>query len=71
MQKDQFTGPDAPRPPQIALNFRNVPAVTAHVSINGRHFTWLSLLLRPLGRVVIPWFEWRGRRRARNESRTA
>ncbi len=48
--------------------FRNVPSYDANVSINGRHSVWMSRIIRPFGRFVFAWLEWRARRRARNES---
>ena len=71
MQKDQSTGPDAPRPPEVAVNFRTVPSYSASVRINGQHSDLLSRLIRPFGILVFAWAEWRGRRRARNNSRPA
>jgi hypothetical protein len=70
MQKDQPTGPDTPRPPEFAVNFRTVPSYSASVRINGRHSDLLSRLIRPFGRLVFAWAEWRGKR-ARNNSRPA
>jgi hypothetical protein len=65
MQKDQSTGPDAPRPPEFAVNFRTVPSYSASVSFNGSNSAFLSRLIRPFGRLVIAWLEWRGKRRAK------
>jgi hypothetical protein len=71
MQKDQSTGPDAPREPQWSVSFRTVPAIGSSFRINGRYSPLLSRILMPIGRIVIAWFEWRANRRARNESRPA
>jgi len=71
MQKDQVTGPDAPRPPKTSVTFRTVPTYGASVTVNGRYSPLLSRVIGPLGRIVVAWFEWRAKRRARSGSRPA
>ena len=62
MQRERSTRPNAPRPPEFAVNFRSLPVYSASVSFNGRHSLLLSRMIRPLGRLVIAWLEWRQKR---------
>jgi hypothetical protein len=71
MEKDQFTGPDAPKTPQVSLSYRSLPTYSAHFSINGRHSPLLSRIMRPFGKLVFAWLEWRARQRARNDAPTS
>jgi hypothetical protein len=71
MPKDQPTRPDAPRPPEFAVNFRTVPRYDASVSFNGKRSVWLSRMLRPFGKLLFAWLARREKRRGRNDSRPA
>jgi len=71
MHKDQLSGPDAPREPQWSVTFRSVPAIGSSFRINGRYSPLLSRILMPVGRIIIAWFEWRAKKRARNDAPTA